>query len=371
VTLGNRFFFTTGGPNPTDERVLNVTDGTAGGTLAIATTSTADPKRTLNHVPGPFAQGAWVYYVTEAADGHKELFRTDGSANGSLKLGDVAPAGSQDTFHFVAIDGGVLVLAEFFERKPGLVSDGTPAGTKAIDVGQANPLDGNGHAAYFARARGDGTTEVTRFGNATQPPASFVVNGMITEPACTGFVGDDILLVEQNGDVWRADGTSGTLLKSLGTPRGPRYCHSPAQTYDGKVLFFSDDQPSLGAIIATDGSAAGTEELGTFGLYGKTVPGKGVFFGDENGALTMWDGAFHTLVANAATWTLVPTQTGVLFMQGLGDNWRLMESDGTAAGTKEVVGAPYKPDGITMLGKKIVFSATSSNGDRELWGATP
>jgi ELWxxDGT repeat protein len=356
ASLGDRFFFTTGGETPKDERLLYVTDGTGAGTKKIATVLPQSATRGIVSTPPPIAQGGNLFFISEAADGHRELYRTDGDPANVTKLADLGAAAGA-VMQMIPIGGGVLVYGPSWAKTDAWVSDGTPAGTKSLDIGYADLLATNGLVAYFGKS--GATMDLVRVDNAAALPQHVKVAG---SQVCRGLAGNDYVFLSSTGELWRSDGSTATLVKTLGGKNQTRGCGTVTSlAYGGKAVFFERS-----GIIATDGTDAGTQELGKVGRAGAAVSGQGVFFVDADGELSLWDGSVHPLAKNAAAWSLMATPKGILFSTSAG---AMVESDGTVAGTRTVAGVPYQPFSMTVLGNGILFAGTAPDGDRELWGA--
>ena len=204
---------------------LWVSDGSAEGTQEIATNLFAGVHYSST------LDGVTYFAGKSPATGH-ELWKTDGTAAGTVMVADILPgsAGSNPTFFFGSTALGLM----FFQADGGQGSelwatDGTAAGTRLVK--DINPSTGSfpalfvgyGGAVYFAATsdlgrqlwRTDGTAAGTF-------PVDPVSPGMVNIfPDQIMSVGGVLLYVASDGvsgyELWRSDGTAeGTyVLKDI------------------------------------------------------------------------------------------------------------------------------------------------------------
>jgi ELWxxDGT repeat protein len=280
---------------------------------------------------GPFDEGMWV---------------TDGTLAGTSEIGGsrntgVSGAGSfglrPDAIDFI---NGSTAFFSGADAAGGVglwVSDGTAAGTAEI-----GGLDNQGVLNANSNGLVDG--------------ASIAYRGGLL------FTGHDSSFLF---GLWFTDGTAaGTVeIGGLGNA-GISNSHFPGGldplefvAFRGKIFFLGHDLFGDATLWVTDGTAAGTVELG--GLRNAGISG-------ANSA-GLFPESF--VVAN-----------GELFFRGedTSGNFGLWVSDGTAAGTTEVGGledqgvsgagaSGFGIGGLFQLGGKVVFSGADSSGKNGLW----
>lgn len=131
------------------------------------------------------ANGLFYFFANDQTHGF-ELWKSDGTAAGTVMVRDLAPGG--DSFHpsYVAIMNGVAYFGASLDGGGGTAlyrSDGTAAGTKAV------------HPAL------SGKTSITLLGQA-----------------------NNVLYLQCDGALWRSDGTvSGTMQVPIDAPAGEHY----------------------------------------------------------------------------------------------------------------------------------------------------
>ncbi|HJX27926.1 MAG TPA: ELWxxDGT repeat protein, partial [Thermoanaerobaculia bacterium] len=273
VAIGQRLYFIANTPGQGEE--LWTSDGTAAGTHRL--TNHPEPFAYVEGqitlpVPAPGGRGAFL--ASDAAHG-LEPWLTDGTPAGTRVI-DVWPGlASSGTFlgklhgdhlYFTADDGT--------HGREMWVSDGTVAGTRLLrDLcpgecpSNPGPTRAFGQTVLFTVHRGPAST-ATRFFRTDGTPrgtvrfATFPLNMSLDRaavlPKATLFAGLD---AEHRQELWRTDGTRpGTgLLKDI---RGPEPASSfPSQlTRVGDQIVFLARPDSLGPteIWQSDGTAAGT-----------------------------------------------------------------------------------------------------------------
>jgi ELWxxDGT repeat protein len=322
-------------------------DGTAGGTLAL--TRLASTQSVSSFVP-LVASGGRVYFCVEGAG--IAIWSSDGTPAGTGKLFDLPPA--MTSLNEVRASG-----AGFYLVGAGLWrSDGTTAGTvRLADVahvafGQHLGMAELGGILYFAGGtsggslwRTDGTPagtfEVTQGGIAFANPSDLVVAGdalyfFASSPQPAGY-----------RRLWRSDGNAaGPQALHDFLPAGPGSSEAGGLTpFAGGVAFFGDDG-SLGVEPwFSDGTPGGTR------LILDVNPGPG---GSNPSNLVAVDGRLFFAADDGVHGS------------------ELWESDGTAAGTRMVQDinpgpVSSSPSGMTAAGGLLYFAADDGLTGRELW----
>src|SRR5579871_465338 len=272
------------------------------------------------------------------------LWLTDGSVAGTSESGGLGDAGVMGVS---TLDGlfptSILTVfhTAFFSgvdannNETLWVSDGTAAGT--VEVGGLNNAGIAGAAATNFR------------------PESFV-----------GYRGKFLFNAQDtagNYGLWITDGTAaGTTevggLSNQGVSNASTTGLDPSSpaAFSGKIFFSGEDSTNSSGLWVTDGTAAGTTELGGVGNAGVT--------GTSGGLDPFW-----LVVAN-----------GRLFFEGrdASDDFGLWVSDGTAAGTTEIGGLAdqgvgganangLSPQSVVQFDGKVFFGGKDSSGNYGLW----
>jgi uncharacterized delta-60 repeat protein len=291
-------------------------------------------------------EGAVLFVVSLA--GRDELWRSDGTADGTLRVGADLTAASRP----VAVGARA-----FFSAGPPnniflLSSDGTASGTRAIvRVGTPiSDLTASGGKVFFVAAGftaaglpvgrelwvSDGTAAGTMFfdidsGARSSNPGELVdVDGTLFFAAEGFFVGREL---------WRSDGTvSGTqLVRDITTGRRSS---APAQLAGagGRLFFAADDGCSARGLWVSNGSEAGTRRLASVvPVQIGTTGDRAVFAGSE------------------------PQSGDELWL-----------SDGTVDGTGRLAdiapgAASSSPRRFTVSGDYLYFTADEGMSGEEVW----
>lgn len=333
------------------------TDGTAAGTIPLADAG-----------PGVARAGGTRFFAfTDAAHG-SELWKTDGTAVGTTLVRDINPGpyvqgsgGSSSPREFTEAAGTVLFMAcdgshgwELWK------TDGTDAGTVMVE--DIDPRS-------FSTPRDLDEC----LGPAWRHQDLSELNGRLYFLADDGAAGLGL---------WRSDGTAEGTVLVQGVPReaptNPRDTRAPVEHLTKAVgrLFFT----SRSALWSSDGTAAGTRAL--------PLVASDVFAGTPSALFFLWhSGIGRTDGTAAGTYTLkelrmptigrqdaVDTRTAVvgdrLYFLGPGSD--LWTSDGTPAGTVPVAGVgtpgtPAEPSALTPVDGTLYFLASDEEHHRQLW----
>jgi ELWxxDGT repeat protein len=363
-----------------------------------------------------------LLFTSLSADLHYELWRSDGTAAGTVRLKDLGNVSAFEQRPPVKVINGTLYVPvhRSWTEHELWKSDGTAEGTtlvKTISTGQddagAYPqhlTDVNGTLYFVARSGADawqlwksngtaaGTVPLKKIGTATDgvnyygtfnanPGPLTGINGVLY------FMGQDAA----GAELWKSNGTpEGTVrvkdinAGSLGS--------SPASLVNlGGTLYFTAADPGGRELWKSDGTAAGTVRVKDInpGYEGSDPTDLTVFNGllylsayEGTGGRELWrsNGTAAGTVrvkdivpGKATAWVegLVAIGNLLYFRADDGASSReLWRSDGTAAGTQPVQdlwagnGSSY-PTYFTGVGGTVFFAATTSAYARELWKYNP
>ncbi|MBC8154920.1 MAG: T9SS type A sorting domain-containing protein [Bacteroidetes bacterium] len=256
--------------------------------------------------------GSLLYFMANDGLTGYELWRSDGTEAGTLRVKDVNPGPKSSLPKILASIGNVL----YFTANDGLSgselwkTDGTEVGT--VQVKDINP-------------GGSGSAPLSYY----QSP--IVANNVLYFQAYTGTTGTEL---------WRSDGTStGTVLVKDINPGNANSSPQNLATVGGTVYFQATDPVHGSELWKSDGTKAGTV------LVKDIEP-------NRNGSFPL---------------TLTVLNSTIFFLATTSRNGNeLWRSDGTEAGTvlvKDIVpGAGNAwPRAFAPMGNRLYFAATSGN----------
>lgn len=327
-----------------------------------------------------------------------ELWRTDGTADGTRLVHDIAENGSAYPDEMTVVGNRVFFVASNDDRENIWVTDGSDDGLQAllqVDVmGYASQLTALGDVLYFVLSTEAHGPELWR---SDGTPAGTVQVVDLAPGACgshpsslTAFRGE-LYFAAVNSCIgrpglWKTDGTAAGTVAVL-TPSSGSY---PSNlTPWGDMLYFSAQVDTEYGLWRTDGTAAGTTRVrgirvaqhANMGLF--TVAGDLLFFraneGEHEAELWKSDGTeegtsmvldIHPDGAGNPQW-LVALGDEVYFAAYAGESYtRLWRSDGTAAGTVQV----HDADGNAVRNMRApvvyrdsLYFAALRDGDYPLW----
>ncbi|MEA2604425.1 MAG: hypothetical protein QOF89_5417 [Acidobacteriota bacterium] len=209
--------------------------------------------------------------------------------------------------------------------EPAVVGPIVPVGDKVLFVAQE---PGSGRGLWVSDGTPLGTKRVPGF-------CSVSFQCSVDRFVGTAGTGQVVFHGSQFG-MWSSDGTrQGTFPLSADPSRPLGLCLGPFENpaFVGGVIFVSASQPQGGPckLWRTDGTQAGTREVGGASPRQLTAAGQQVFF-------------------------VSSSQQGE----------SLWVSDGTAAGTRQIQGLNSEPRLLSALGSKLLFTAPAGNR-YELW----
>ena len=393
---------------------LWITDGTAAGTTLLCNinTSTANGYGVSGVVSPGVLIGNSLYFAANNGVNGTELWKSDGTAAGTMMVKDINPGASSIGNFSPAVIGNFV----YFQASDGVngfelwKSDGTAAGTVMvadISAGTGNSLPQgltniNGTLYFNAidgSARGvelwksDGTAAGTvlvkdiNSGSGSSIPTGFTnVNGTTYFTANDGVNG---------AELWKTDGTSaGTVMVKNILPGSGGGSVTILGALGSKLLFAANDGVNGSELWLSDGTTAGTAVLKDIAAgstssspNSSSVNGGTMYFVANNvtNGFELWrtDG---TAAGTSIVLDIFPGTSssgiqspkvvnGALYFSAqnaVANGLELWKSDGTAAGTAMVadisagVGSS-NPTGIFAAGDAAYMRATSPSGGTELY----
>jgi ELWxxDGT repeat protein len=318
--------------------------------------------------PRDFVQlNGTVYFSAASAASGRELWRTDGTAEGTSIVRDIAPGvdssspGSlrniEGTLYFTATDSA--------HGRELWRSDGTAAGTKIVrDIGPgrscgveySEAIVKSGWNIYFAANDGVHGEELWKTNgtwNGTAPVADIHPTASSQPHDLTQFQGTLAFVATDgaNGSrLWRTNGsTVGTKLIDSSLKAS-----GPAQLVDvsGQLFFSAFDAGFGNELWRSDGTAAGTQRVNEI----------------VSGPRSSSPASLVNLNGKLAFTAVEYQKDGGVF---LSPERQLWASDGTAEGTQRVVQinpstAGSDPSKLTNIGGTLYFSAYEPVAGREV-----
>lgn len=345
--------------------------------------------------PSRFA-GRLLFAADDCANGF-ELWTTDGTAAGTVRATDFAVYASVDFRPGAVVGGRFLFAGDDGDGFEPWSTDGTIAGSALVE--DINQADFGGSTVSGIRALGDEAVFFADDGlhghelwksNGTAAGTSLVAElspgpgprdppGVVASAEAGG--GLFLLLGTADGlSLWRTDGTAAGTVELLG-PEAGLWDSSGLYAAGGRVFFTAPDGDFVQRLWATDGSVAGTRQVGESfsNPVGLTeLDGKLYFFAmgsDSRQSLWRTDGtaatALNTVQVKIFGYEVQPVpavHAGRLWFFARASNGvALWSSDGTAAGTR-IEPLPGLPQATFMasIGSKLMISGYAQDGP-ELW----
>jgi len=338
TVVGDKLYFSTDGPGGTID--LWKTDGTDAGTMRV---TGLGPPPGFDGIHLTDFNG--VAFFTANAPGHGPvLFKSDGTAAGTVMVFD--PDETSDTVGVTAIAaaGDTLYFTGRFDANhPGrlFATDGTAAGTHElvsfINVSPAN-LTPFGDRLLFAGFNLDPAENTVELWSSDGTPQGTQVLYPARYPHDITVVGDLAYFVS-GATLYKTDGTTAGTQR-LGDITIPEATINEMAGMGGNVYVVGGD--AFGAALwRSDGTPAGTVRVKAVPAGELTVAGDTLFFIGEEGLWTSDGTTAGTNLLKPLTspggLTLAPFGDGVVF-----GNWEVPEgaepwySDGTADGTRRL-----------------------------------
>jgi len=365
IAVGNTLFMAAN--DGTNGLELWKSDGTASGTVMVKdiNTGTGDGITTA-FAFGPImtAFGTTLYFVANDGTNGDELWKSDGTANGTMMVKDIDNgSGSSDPYSLTAV-GNTL----FFQASDGTngyelwKSDGTTNGTmmvKDINNGSSSSdpsyLTAFGNTLYFRANDGTNGTELWKSdGTATGTVLTDINNGSGgSYPFQFTVIGNTLYFTADDGtnggELWKSDGTANGTMMVKDIYNGFYSSNAYELTALGNTLYFSASDGTNGSELwKSDGTANGT-----------------MMIKDINSGSDPSMSQFFTVVGNTLYFQAHDGTNGV----------ELWESDGTALGTVLVKDIRYgsgssNPNDFAIIGNTLYFTANDGYTGIELYSNT-
>ncbi len=339
----------------------------------------------------PLVVGSTAYFFANDAVHGRELWRTDGTEEGTTLVKDINPGAegsglADGLIQFAELNGAVYFWADDGEHGAELWrSDGTTEGTALVrdffeGSGSGGPYairEHQGQLVFLARDNADGvqlwgsdgSTEGTELLNDFLPGSAGTFESWPDVPAMLP-VGETIYFRGPQEQLWKTDGTaSGTaLLKDF----GPGRLEISFGDFNGRLAFTATSSTNLPGLWVSDGTPEGTQLVKSSLSTSPTVReyvtiGETLFFTNST---SVWksDGTDAGTAASQVYHMRAPENlvnfNGTLYYLGYDSNGHeLWRTDGTKNGTVRVTNF-YEPGYNAQLaleqdGRLLLTFATS------------
>lgn len=333
------------------------TDGTAGGTVAARDISPGE----LSSKPGNMTElGKSVYFTSTSELGLRDTLWRMNRLGGGLKkaYGPLLSDNYASIGSLVPLKKRLLFVANEDSEGRLWTSDGSTRGTREVRKPELSlaweaPLVTMGRSVYFpARTPDDvmGLWKIDRNSTAIKRVKSFSEG----EPTALTVEGKRLFFTQVDGSgetrLWKSNGTPGGTV-AVSAPGIWSKNQQPIQNlfnHAGKVYFSADDGIHGRELWASDGTAAGTTMVK-----------------DINPGSASSSGGTIGLAAGAGNVIYFLADDGV-------HGPELWRSDGTEAGTRLVADIEPGSEGIEVwkaiaVGPRLYFHATTKQYGAELW----
>ncbi|MFO0898334.1 MAG: ELWxxDGT repeat protein [Pirellulales bacterium] len=285
--------------------------------------------------------GDYAYFSASDKAHGRELWRTDGTSEGTLLVRDIRP-GPQGSNP----NGNVFM--------------------PVADRAYFRAWDSSGADGLWVT---DGTSEGTKLLSDTAP----------TQGGWAFFQGR-LYYEAGSNEIWSTDGTpAGTAPWTGLDGSGLKYVNSGIRVLGGSLVFSAWSEQSGYHLMKSDGTAAGTSALvdGRAGLQtnaSQVIDDKLYFFAEAEGGQRLWttDGTIAGTqpVSTAIFGSVMESATvgnKLFFTEGTPSaQLDLWVSDGTAAGTQQLPAGNY-PTRLAASSTRVFFDAGSDQFGREPW----
>ena len=355
-----------------------------------------------------------LYFAANDGTNGYELWKTDGTASGTVMVKDINASGSSFPSSMYALGNTLYFRADDGTNGNELwKSDGTASGTVMVkDIWSGSPSSwiynptSIGNTLYFSATDGTGSELWKSDGTAS---GTVMVKDIRSNagswPSYLTVIGNTLYFTANDGtngvELWKTDGTtSGTVMvKDINSGAGSG--NPISLTAIGSTLYFNAyDQTNGAELWKSDGTASGTvmvKDINSGSSSGNptssgpsmAVVGSTLYFAANDGTNgnELWksDGTASGTVmvkdinasGDSSPYSHTPIGNTLYFEADDGTNgYELWKSDGTASGTEMVVN--IRPgntnelqyhfyNGIVGINNSVYFTANDGTNGYELW----
>ncbi len=342
----------------TSGKELWKTDGTAAGTVLVKDINPGAGDSDPHHLTN--VNGMLFFRAGDGTNG-RELWKSDGTAAGTVMVEDIFPgSGASDPVFLTNVNGTLFFSAD--DGTNGLElwkSDGSALGTVLVEdilpgsVGSnlSDLTNFNGTLFFRADDGTNGTERWMRDGAATGTVMVKDINpGGDSFPSYLANLNGTLFFRADDGtsgkELWKSDGTAeGTVIVKDIRPGGDNSLPQYLTSVSGTLFFMANDGSSGWELWMSDGTRDGTV------MVKDINPGGGSSYPDT---LTNVNGTLYFRADDGSS------------------GWELWKSDGTEEGTvivKDILAGAGSgnPQYLTNVNGMLFFSADDGTNGRELW----
>ena len=335
------------------------TDGTAAGTVLVKDINPGEAPSTPSSLT---ILGSTLLFAADDGTDGNELWRSDGTAAGTVLVKDINPgSGASYPSNFVVVNGTLYFSANDGTNGTELwKSNGTAGGTVLVkDIAggatssSPNYLVANNSTLFFSANDGSDGTELWKSDGSSG--GTVIVTDLNSGSASS----NPRYLTAMNGFVYFSGQGSGQiqgyLWKSDGTSAGTTLVsgtNTPLPqylTHSGNLIYFDPTNSSSSGLWRTDGTSAGTFRVTASSASGVDVNGT-LYFGSGTTLYSTTGSIATTVKTGLSSLGYFSNINGTLYFQaddGTGKGVELWKSNGTS--------------GTTTIVKDIVSGSGSSN----------
>lgn len=328
----------------------------------------------------PLGNGAFVFGATDEQHG-MELWRTDGSAAGTVLVKDIRPGAEASWVSPLRVVNGLA----YFTANDGVhgselwVTDGSAAGTRLVKDFDGDSSD---TTLRVEGPLGNQLFVMTNVGvwrtNGTSAGTLLVKPGIIASSAVV--LGNRLIFrawQDQTAwDLWSTDGTEAGTTRLTDLFSQGADVASSLTAFAEEVLFFVQTRKNLeGSIWRSDGTSAGTYRLATVtipcGTCAPLVSGDKLLYVSAGSRLYAWDrqGKVLTRTSDPTVTELFAAFGGAVHFVAAGQGGRrLRRTDGTDEGTVTVGTFPITGfANPAYTGGRLFFAGADAATGSEPW----
>jgi len=262
----NALFFSPPADQPSRGYDLWKSDGTAAGTVIVKRLSYIDSDGAVPKNQRKLVMGGILYFAADDGTSGMELWKSDGTASGTVMVKDIAPYGPSSPHHLTDVNGTLFFAVSWTESGGAGIykSDGTAQGTVLVKkIGMPKELTNVNGTLFFAGDAGTTGHDLWKSDGTTAGTVMVKSMEITTTPDDVSYftsMNGLLFFIAGYDDLWKSDGTAAGTVRVKTVPPVPRSCYY--LTAVNGNLFFSASTSTYGRELwRSDGTEAGTVML--------------------------------------------------------------------------------------------------------------